>query len=162
MPSSGVLVTRLLPFQEDVMTVAVILKHKGARVETVRPTATVQQVCDLLSSKQIGAAVVVGAAGEVVGVISERDVVHSISKHGVRALDRTIDEIMTRGVATCRLTDSSDDLMELMTRGRFRHVPVVEGGRLVGIVSIGDIVKRRIEDSDLERFAMRDYIAQAG
>ncbi|MEQ1753846.1 MAG: CBS domain-containing protein [Micropepsaceae bacterium] len=144
------------------MTVAVILKHKGARVETVRPTATVQQVCDLLSSKQIGAAVVVGSANEVVGVVSERDVVHVISRFGSRGLDRTIDEVMTRDVATCCLTDSSDDLMETMTRGRFRHVPVVEGGRLVGIVSIGDIVKRRIEDADLERFAMRDYIAQAG
>lgn len=144
------------------MTVAVILKHKGAKVETVRPTATVQQVSDLLSAKQIGAAVVVGAANEVVGVVSERDIVQAISSHGERGLNRTIDEVMTRDVATCRLTDSSHDLMEIMTRGRFRHVPVVEGGKLVGIVSIGDIVKRRIEDADLERFAMRDYIAHAG
>ena len=144
------------------MTVAVILKHKGAKVETVRPTATVQQVSDLLSAKQIGAAVVVGAANEVVGVVSERDIVQAISSHGERGLHRTIDEVMTRDVATCRLTDSSHDLMEIMTRGRFRHVPVVEGGKLVGIVSIGDIVKRRIEDADLERFAMRDYIAHAG
>ena len=144
------------------MTVAVILKHKGAKVETVRPTATVQQVCDLLSSKMIGAAVVVGAAGEVVGVVSERDLVQAISQHGSRGLDRTIDEVMTRQVKTCRLTDSSHDLMEMMTQGRFRHIPVVEGGRLIGIVSIGDIVKRRIEDSDLERSAMQDYIARAG
>lgn len=144
------------------MTVAVILKHKGARVETVRSTATVQQMCDLLSSKKIGAAVVVGAANEVIGLVSERDLVHAISMHGAAGLDRTIDEVMTRNVATCRLTDSSQDLMEMMTSGRFRHVPVVEGGRLVGIVSIGDIVKRRIEDSDLERHAMRDYIAHAG
>ncbi len=144
------------------MTVAVILKHKGAAVETVRSTATVQQMCDLLSSKKIGAAVVVGAANEVIGLVSERDLVHAISMHGAGGLNRTIDEVMTRNVATCRLTDSSQDLMEMMTSGRFRHVPVVEGGRLVGIVSIGDIVKRRIEDSDLERHAMRDYIAHAG
>jgi CBS domain-containing protein len=144
------------------MTVAVILKHKGAKVETVRPTATVQQICDLLAQKRIGAAVVVGAAGEVVGIISERDVVQAISKDGPQALTRSIDEIMTRNVATCRLTDSSESLMETMTRERFRHVPVVEGGRLIGIVSIGDVVKRRIEDTDLERYAMRDYIAQAG
>ncbi len=144
------------------MTVAVILKHKGSRVETVRPTATVQQMCDLLSAKQIGAAVVVGAANEVIGVVSERDLVHAIAKHGPAGLNHTIDEVMTRNVATCRLTDTSQDLMGMMTSGRFRHVPVVEGGRLVGIVSIGDIVKRRIEDSDLERHAMRDYIAQAG
>ena len=144
------------------MTVAVILKHKGAKVETVRPTATVQQICDLLTQKRIGAAVVVGAAGEVVGIISERDVVQAISQEGTAALTRTIDEYMTRNVATCRLTDSSESLMETMTRERFRHVPVVEGGRLIGIVSIGDVVKRRIEDTDLERYAMRDYIAQAG
>lgn len=144
------------------MTVAVILKHKGGRVETVRPSATVQQVSDLLSSKKIGAVVVTGSNGDVAGVVSERDIVNAVARHGARALDRSIDEIMTRDVVTCRLTDSSFDLMEIMTRGRFRHVPVVEGGKLVGIVSIGDIVKRRIEDADLERVAMRDYIAQAG
>jgi CBS domain-containing protein len=144
------------------MTVASILKHKGAKVETVRPNATLQQVCDLLATKRIGAAVVTGAAGEVVGIISERDVVHAVSQGGQGALNRSIDEIMTREVATCRLTDSSASLMETMTVGRFRHVPVVEGGRLVGIVSIGDVVKRRMEDADAERYAMRDYISQAG
>lgn len=144
------------------MTVASILKHKGARVETVRPSATVQQVCDVLAGRQIGAAVVVGAAGEVVGVVSERDIVNAVSSQGPASLTRSIDEIMTRDVATCRLTDTSEALMEMMTRGRFRHVPVVEGGRLVGIISIGDVVKRRIEDSDLERHAMRTYITQAG
>jgi CBS domain-containing protein len=144
------------------MTVAVILKHKGARVETVRPMATVQQVSDLLASKKIGAVVVSGNGNDVDGIISERDIVQAIARHGAKALDRSIEEIMTRDVATCRLTDSSYDLMEIMTRGRFRHVPVVDGGKLVGIVSIGDIVKRRIEDADLERVAMRDYIAQAG
>ncbi len=144
------------------MTVASILKHKGAKVETVHPNATLQQVCDLLSTKHIGAAVVIGAAGEVIGIISERDVVHAVAQGGPGALTRSIDEIMTREVATCRLTDSSASLMETMTVGRFRHVPVVEGGRLIGIVSIGDVVKRRMEDTDAERYAMRDYIAQAG
>ena len=84
------------------------------------------------------------------------------AKHGPGGLTRSIDEIMTRDVVTCKLTDTSADLMELMTRGRFRHVPVVEGSRLIGIVSIGDVVKRRIEDSELERHAMREYITQAG
>ena len=144
------------------MTVAAILKHKGARVETVRPTATVQQVCDLLTTRQIGATVVVGETGEVVGVVSERDIVNALSRSGPASLTRSIDEIMTRDVVSCRLTDTPEALMEIMTRGRFRHVPVVEGGRLIGIVSIGDIVKRRIEDSDLERHAMREYITQAG
>jgi CBS domain-containing protein len=144
------------------MTVAAILKHKGARVETVRANATVQEVCDLLSAKQIGATVVVGATGEVVGVVSERDVVNALARSGPQSLTRAIDEIMTREVATCRLTDTPEALMEMMTRGRFRHVPVVEGGRLVGIISIGDVVKRRIEDGDLERHAMKEYITQAG
>lgn len=144
------------------MTVAAILKHKGARVETLRPNTTVQQVSDQLSAKHIGAAVVIGAAGEVVGLVSERDIIHALAKHGAGALTRTVDEIMTRDVVSCKLTDTSSDLMEMMTRGRFRHVPVVEGGRLIGIVSIGDVVKRRIEDSELERHAMREYITHAG
>ena len=144
------------------MTVASILKHKGAHVETVQPAATVQQVCTTLAQKRIGATVVVGPGGNVVGVVSERDVVNALAQQGPGALNRSIDEIMTRNVATCQLTDTSEALMEMMTRGRFRHVPVVEGGRLVGIISIGDVVKRRIEDSELERHAMRDYIAQAG
>jgi YD repeat-containing protein len=144
------------------MTVATILKHKGARVETMRPNATVQQACDQMSDKHIGAAVVLGAAGEVVGVVSERDIIHALARDGAGALTRSVGEIMTRDVVTCRLTDSSSDIMEKMTHGRFRHVPVVEGGRLVGIVSIGDVVKRRLEDGELERHAMREYITQAG
>jgi CBS domain-containing protein len=144
------------------MTVAAILKHKGARVETVRPNATDQQVCDQLSAIHIGAAVVLGAGGEVIGVVSERDIIHALAKDGAGALTHSIDEIMTRDVVTCKLTDTSADIMEKMTLGRFRHVPVVEGGRLIGIVSIGDVVKRRIENSDLERHAMREYITHAG
>jgi CBS domain-containing protein len=144
------------------MTVAAILKHKGSRVETVRPNSTVQQVCDQMSAKHIGAAVVLGAGGEVIGVVSERDIIHALARDGAGALTRSIGEIMTRDVVTCRLTDTSSDIMEKMTHGRFRHVPVVEGGRLIGIVSIGDVVKRRIEDGELERHAMREYITQAG
>jgi CBS domain-containing protein len=161
-PSSGVFATRLPAYLEEDMTVAVILKHKGAKVETVRPSATVQQVSDLLALKKIGAVVVTDAGSDVVGIVSERDIVQAIARHGARSLDHSNDAIMTRDVVTCRLTDSSHELMEVMTRGRCRHVPVVDGGKLVGIVSIGDIVKRRIEDADLERVAMRDYIAQAG
>ena len=144
------------------MTVAAILKHKGARVETVRPNVSVQQVCDQMSGKHIGAAVVLGAGGEVIGVVSERDIIHALARDGAAALNHSVDEIMTRDVVSCRLTDTSTDIMEKMTIGRFRHVPVVEGGRLIGIVSIGDVVKRRIEDGELERHAMREYITQAG
>jgi len=144
------------------MTVAAILKHKGARVETVQPSATIRQVCDLLSSRKIGAVVVSGAGESLKGVVSERDVVQAISRHGEEALSMPVHLVMTRQVATCRLTDTAQDLMEMMTEGRFRHVPVVEGGLLLGIVSIGDIVKRRMEDSELERSSMREYIAHAG
>jgi CBS domain-containing protein len=94
--------------------------------------------------------------------VSERDVVQAISRHGEEALSMPVHLVMTRQVATCRLTDTAQDLMEMMTEGRFRHVPVVEGGLLLGIVSIGDIVKRRMEDSELERSSMREYIAHAG
>jgi CBS domain-containing protein len=144
------------------MTVAAILKHKGARVETVQPSATIRQVCNLLSSRKIGAVVVSGAGESLIGVVSERDVVQAISRHGEEALSMPVHLVMTRQVATCRLTDTAQDLMEMMTEGRFRHVPVVEGGLLLGIVSIGDIVKRRMEDSELERSSMREYIAHAG
>ena len=144
------------------MTVAAILKHKGARVETVQPAATIRQVCDLLSTRKIGAVVVSGAGGSLMGVVSERDLVQAISRHGEAALSMQVHLVMTRQVATCRLTDTAQNLMEMMTEGRFRHVPVVEGGELLGIVSIGDIVKRRMEDSELERTSMREYIAHAG
>jgi len=144
------------------MTVAVILKHKGSQVETLRPGATLQQTAGLLAAKRIGAAIVLGSEGEIAGVVSERDVVHALAQHGASAMSMPLDKFMTRDVVTCSLADTAEDLMEMMTRGRFRHVPVVEGGRLVGIVSIGDVVKRRIEDADLERHAMREYITQAG
>ena len=144
------------------MTVAVILKHKGSQVETLRPGTTLQQTVAMLSAKRIGAAIVLGGQGEVAGVVSERDIVNALAQHGSAAMSLPIDKFMTRDVITCKMTDTANDLMEMMTRGRFRHVPVVEGGKLVGIVSIGDVVKRRIEDSDLERHAMREYITQAG
>ena len=144
------------------MTVAVILKHKGSQVETLRPSTTLQQTVAMLSAKRIGAAIVLGGQGEVAGVVSERDIVNALALHGSAAMSLPIDKFMTRDVITCKMTDTANDLMEMMTRGRFRHVPVVEGGKLVGIVSIGDVVKRRIEDSDLERHAMREYITQAG
>lgn len=144
------------------MSVASILKHKGTRVETVQPAATVRQVCDVLAARKIGAVIVKGPAGQLLGVVSERDIVQAISKHGESAMSLQVHTIMTCDIATCRMSDTAQDLMEMMTEGRFRHVPVVEGGQLMGIVSIGDIVKRRMEDSELERTSMRAYIAQAG
>lgn len=144
------------------MTVAMILKSKGTQVETVRPDATLQEVVERLAKRRIGAVLVTAPSGDILGIVSERDVVFALGNGGGIALQRRAEEVMTKDLVTCTLEDRAEDLMEMMTKGRFRHVPVVEGGKLLGIVSIGDVVKRRIEDTDSERIALRDYIASAG
>jgi CBS domain-containing protein len=144
------------------MTVAMILKAKGTHVETVRPEATLQDVVERLARRRIGAVLVTAASGDILGIVSERDVVFALGNGGGIALQRRADEVMTKNLVTCVPEDRAEDLMEMMTQGRFRHVPVVQDGKLLGIVSIGDVVKRRIEDTDSERAAMRDYIASAG
>jgi CBS domain-containing protein len=144
------------------MTVAMILKSKGAHVETVRPDLTLKDVAERLAQRRIGAVLVTDAAGAVLGIVSERDVVFAIGSGGAAALQRRASDVMTKNLVTCTREDRAEDLMEMMTKGRFRHVPVVEDGKLMGIVSIGDVVKQRIEDTDSERNAMREYIASAG
>lgn len=144
------------------MTVAMILKAKGNFVETVRPDATLQEVVERLAKRRIGAVLVTSGGDDILGILSERDVVFALGNGGGLALQRRADEVMTRNVVTCVPEDKAEELMEMMTQGRFRHVPVVEHGKLLGIVSIGDVVKRRIEDTDQERLALRDYIATAG
>jgi CBS domain-containing protein len=144
------------------MTVAKILKAKGSYVETVRPDTNVQEVVERLAKRRIGAVLVTGRAGEVLGIVSERDIVFAMGSAGGIALQRRAEEIMTANPVTCTPDDRVEDLMETMTRGRFRHLPVVRDGVLLGIVSIGDVVKRRIEDSETERLAMREYITTAG
>jgi CBS domain-containing protein len=144
------------------MTVAMILKSKGTHVETVRPDVTLQEVVERLAKRRIGAVLVTSATGAILGIVSERDVVFALGNAGGIALQRRAEDVMTKDLVTCTREDRAEDLMEMMTKGRFRHVPVVEDGRLLGIVSIGDVVKRRIEDTDSERAAMRDYIASAG
>ena len=114
-----------------------------------------------LASKRIGAVVVTAPGTAVIGIVSERDVVRMLAQHGPSALSRGIDECMTRNVVTCRETDTVDELMSRMTQGRFRHLPVVEGGELAGIISIGDVVKHRVAEVELEASAMRDYITAA-
>ena len=114
-----------------------------------------------LSARRIGAVVVADASGSVAGIISERDIIRVLGMHGTAALDWPVADVMTRRVVTCREHDTVSDIMEVMTDGRFRHLPVVENGRLVGIVSIGDVVKRHIAEVESEAIAMRDYIAHA-
>ncbi|MDO8289095.1 MAG: CBS domain-containing protein [Parvibaculum sp.] len=142
------------------MNVATILKAKGADVETVGPDITLGEVARLLSAKRIGAVLVL--EGEhLIGILSERDVIKSIGVAGSEALDRRVREVMTSRIVTCDLNDSVDLLMDMMTEGRFRHLPVVAEGRLVGIISIGDVVKHRMAETVMETEALRLYIANS-
>jgi CBS domain-containing protein len=145
--------------EDTFMNVASILKLKGRAVSTARPDATVLDIVQKLGAKKIGAIVVVGENGHVVGIISERDVIRAVAESGVGALSFQVSEVMTRNVVSCGETSAIDELMEIMTKGRFRHLPVIEDGSLVGIVSIGDVVKHHIAEVEMEVSAMRNYLA---
>ena len=140
------------------MNVATILKQKGRSVATVAPTATLQEVAKRLAQRRIGALVVVGSRGQIEGIVSERDIIRALSETGAGCLVRPVAETMTRQVATCQETDTLDEMMAMMTQGRFRHVPVVTDGDLVGIISIGDVVKHHVAEIEMEATAMRAYI----
>jgi CBS domain-containing protein len=147
--------------QEATMFVSDILNEKGRDVLTAKPDQTLSALAATMSERRIGALVVVGAQGRVEGIISERDIVRTIAREGARALDRRASEVMTQRVESCLEADTIQSLMERMTEGRFRHVPVIEGGALVGIVSIGDVVKYRLFEKEAETQAMREYITTA-
>lgn len=140
------------------MYVSTILEQKGRAVVTVRQDATIMEVARKLADKRIGAVVVLGAERNVVGIASERDIVGILGLDGFEALSRPVEEIMTHDVMTCRESDTIDWLAGMMTEHRIRHLPVVENGRLIGIVSIGDVVKHHIAEVQMEAMAMRDYI----
>ena len=141
------------------MNVAGILKVKGRAVTTARPDSTLCEVAQKLSAKRIGAVVVVGDQGSVAGIISERDVIRAIGDRGPDALQLPVAEFMTRDVVACVETSLVDELMQMMTRGRFRHLPVIEDGALVGIISIGDVVRHHVAEVEMEVSAMRNYLA---
>ena len=143
------------------MTVARILGEKGREVFTTQPHRTLREVVELLAAKGVGAVVVADASMSVLGILSERDVVRVIAKHGAAALDDPVSRHMTPKVTTVTRDSTIDRVMQTMTEGRFRHLPVVEDGRLIGIVSIGDVVKRHVNALDTERQALREYIATA-
>jgi CBS domain-containing protein len=143
------------------MTVRAILALKGHDVATILPRATLADAARLLSEKRIGAVVVAGPSQTVAGILSERDIVRALSKHGAGALAQTVESVMTREVVTCAPEETIPDLMQRMTAGRFRHVPVLEHGRLAGIVSVGDVVKHRLEEMERESQALKAYIATA-
>lgn len=143
------------------MTVKTILAEKGREIVSIEPGASLADAAKLLAEKRIGAALILGADRRLVGIISERDIVHALATRGPAALDEPVSQTMTRKVETCNESETISNIMERMTNGKFRHVPVVEQGRLAGIVSIGDVVKQRLQEMERESAAMRDYIQTA-
>jgi CBS domain-containing protein len=143
------------------MDVGIILAGKGREVFTIEPGANLADAIALLASKRIGAALILGADRRLAGIISERDIVRALAEHGAGALNAPVSQTMTRKVETCNESESVANLMERMTAGKFRHMPVVEQGRLIGLVSIGDIVKHRVQEMERDSVAMRDYILTA-
>lgn len=142
------------------MHVRHILREKGREVVTIASDATLSEAACLLARRRIGAVVVADVDRGVVGILSERDIVRAVAEHGVAALGQSVGRHMTRAISTCLETDSVDELMESMTHGRFRHIPVLDDGeRLCGIVSIGDVVKTRIAETVREAENLREYIA---
>ncbi len=132
------------------MNVEQLLSDKGREVISVQPHRTLAEAVRVLSEKRIGAVVVMGADGALVGILSERDIIRALGAEGAAALDSAVSRVMTAKVVTCRAQTSVDELMEIMTTGRFRHVPVIENGRVIGIVSIGDVVKHRVAAIEAE------------
>ncbi len=143
------------------MTVKAILEQKGHDVYTIGPDEPLAGAGRILADHRIGALVVTTSERKIVGILSERDIVRVIGKQGAAALDLRVRDVMTAKVSTCNESHSVNAVMEIMTRGRFRHLPVERAGRLDGIVSIGDVVKQRIEDVEREAADIRQYIATA-
>jgi CBS domain-containing protein len=143
------------------MDVKGILSTKGNGVVTIEPNVTLEAAVAVLAQHRIGALVVLGADQRVIGILSERDIVRSLAELGAAALATPLAQVMTRRVVTCGESETVAGIMERMTNGKFRHVPVIEQDRLVGIVSIGDVVKHRLSEIETESAALRDYIQTA-
>ncbi|MBV8654389.1 MAG: CBS domain-containing protein [Alphaproteobacteria bacterium] len=141
------------------MNVEAILRSKGRSVATIPSSATVGTAVHELKTRGIGALVVNDDDNAVAGILSERDVVHALAEHGAALLTMKVDQLMTKRVVTCRPEDTVAELMARMTERRFRHLPVLKDGALIGIVSIGDLVKNRIEEVEFEADSLRSFIA---
>ncbi len=141
------------------MLVRHIVSVSGADVATTRPDATIADAAKLLKERNVGALVITTEDGRLAGILSERDLVRGLPDHGADLLALKVKDRMTAEVTTCSPDDRVDAIMKLMTDGRFRHLPVVEEGKLVGIVSIGDVVKSRLEELESETTTLREYIA---
>ena len=142
------------------MTVRAILDTKGHQITSVEPVAKLSAAVKLLAERKIGA-VLVMSAGRIDGILSERDIVRVLGERGASVLDETVSAVMTRKVVSCKQADTVAAIMEMMTSGKFRHLPVVEEGRVVGLISIGDIVKWRVREYEAEQEALREYIKTA-
>jgi CBS domain-containing protein len=147
------------------MNVKTILAAKkrnlGGDIVSIEPTADLSAAAQLLAAHRIGAVVIRGAGGRLAGILSERDIVRAISESDAAALALPVGQVMTRNVATCGEDDTVANIMERMTAGKFRHMPVVKKERLIGLISIGDVVKQRVDEVEQESEAMRDYIRTA-
>ncbi len=140
------------------MSVRAVLESKGADVVTIEPTADLASAVKLLAARRIGALVVVGPDRRLAGIISERDVIRVLAASGATALEQPVGQVMTRKVVSCNRSETMSSIMERMTVGKFRHLPVVEDDQLIGIVSIGDVVKHRVQEVESESASLRDYI----
>ena len=140
------------------MYVADILNAKGTEVIATGPTETVAATANLLNDRRIGAVIVRDAKDNVIGVVSERDIIRGIALNGASALDMEVRDLMTSEVVTCKPTDTISEVMRVMTTRRFRHLPVMEDGALKGMISIGDVVKYRLEETEMEARVLRDYV----
>jgi CBS domain-containing protein len=145
----------------DPMNVQSILDTKGSHIVSIAPTATLQSAVHRLAEHRIGALLVLGPDHRVVGIVSERDIVRALAERGPDVLSEPLSTVMTRTVVTCTQSDSIGDIMEHMTQGKFRHVPVIDQDRVVGVISIGDVVKLRLREIEDESSALRDYIQTA-
>lgn len=140
------------------MTVQSILEKKGGGIVSVGPEDTVAHAVAVLAEHKIGAAVVLDVSGTLVGILSERDIVRCLAEYGAATLERPVSALMTEDVQTTKPEEKADRVMERMSQGRFRHVPVMREGRLVGVVSIGDVVKKRLGDLEYEAAQLKQYI----
>ena len=142
------------------MTVRAILDSKGHQIQSVEPEVRLSAAIKILAERKIGAVLVMDK-GRIEGILSERDIVRVLGERGAAVLDEPVSAVMTRKVVSCRQTDTVGAIMEIMTMGKFRHLPVLEGERVVGLISIGDIVKWRVMEYEMEQEALREYIKTA-
>jgi CBS domain-containing protein len=142
------------------MTIASILHGKPHRLISVAPDESLQQATEVLTRERIGALLVLKPNGDVAGIISERDIVRAVGLKGAEVLSRPVAELMTKDVTCCTLEDTPDEAMALMTQRRFRHLPVRQNGKIIAMISIGDVVKQKVEEAEAESQSLREYIAR--